>query len=305
MIKLQKHRVLIVGFGHVGRGALEAVVESPDMEVAGIVELPHVLEKIKNEVGNIPLVDNDITGLGKIDVAILAINSRRVPDTAPIYLQKGINTVDAYDIHGESLMKLRKDLDIIAKNNSAVSIISAGWDPGSNSIIRTVLEINTPKGITYVNYGPGMSMGHTVAVKAIEGIEDAISLTIPKGVGMHKRLVYVSLKQGYDLEKVSHQIKNDPYFVHDEVHIFEVSNIGDLIDMGHAVKIERKGVSGKTHNQKMEYTLSVNNPAVTGQVLVSAARASLKQNPGCYSLLEVPLIDFIYGEKEELLKRLI
>lgn len=302
---MQKHRVLIVGFGHVGRGALEAVVESPDMEVAGIVELPHVLEKIKNEVGNIPLVDNDITGLGKIDVAILAINSRRVPDTAPIYLQKGINTVDAYDIHGESLMKLRKDLDIIAKNNSAVSIISAGWDPGSNSIIRTVLEINTPKGITYVNYGPGMSMGHTVAVKAIEGIEDAISLTIPKGVGMHKRLVYVSLKQGYDLEKVSHQIKNDPYFVHDEVHIFEVSNIGDLIDMGHAVKIERKGVSGKTHNQKMEYTLSVNNPAVTGQVLVSAARASLKQNPGCYSLLEVPLIDFIYGEKEELLKRLI
>ena len=148
-------------------------------------------------------------------------------------------------------------------------------------------------------------MGHTVVVKAIEGIEDAISLTIPKGVGMHLRLVYISLKKGYDLEKVSHQIKNDPYFVHDEVHIFEVNNIKDLIDMGHAVKIERKGVSGKTHNQKMEYNLSVNNPAVTGQVLVSTARASLKQKPGCYTVLEIPIIDFIYGEKEELLKRLI
>jgi len=302
--KLYKLRVAIVGFGHVGRGVLDALIESPDMEVAGIVELPHVIEKIKNEVGNIPLVDNDITGLGKIDVAILAINSRNVPETAPIYLQKGINTVDAYDVHRESLINLRKDLNDVAKKHGTVSIISAGWDPGSDSIVRAVLEINAPKGITYVNYGPGMSMGHTVAVKAIEGIDDAISLTIPKGVGMHKRLVYVSLKQGYDLEKVSHQIKNDPYFVHDEVHIFEVSNIRDLIDMGHAVKIERKGVSGKTHNQKMEYTLSVNNPAITGQVMVSAARASLKQKPGCYTMLEIPPIDFLYGEKQELLSRL-
>mgnify|MGYP001133247544 FL=1 len=74
--------------------------------------------------------------------------------------------------------------------------------------------------------------------------------------------------------------------------------------MGHAVKIERKGVSGKTHNQKMEYTLSVNNPAITGQVMVSAARASLKQKPGCYTMLEIPPIDFLYGEKQELLSRL-
>lgn len=304
--KLYKLRVAIVGFGHVGRGVLNAIMESPDMEIAGIVELSHLVEKIREEVGNnIPIIDNNVTKLGKVDVAILAINSRNVPDIAPLYLQKGINTVDAYDVHGESLIKLRRDLDNVAKKHGAVSIISAGWDPGTDSIIRTVLEINAPKGITYVNFGPGMSMGHTVAIKAIEGIEDAISLTIPKGVGMHKRLVYVSLKQGYDLEKVSHQIKNDPYFVHDEVHIFEVSNIRDLIDMGHAVKIERKGVSGRTHNQRMEYSLSANNPALTGQVMVSAARASLKQNPGCYSLLEVPLVDFIYGEKEELLKRLI
>jgi len=57
-----------------------------------------------------------------------------------------------------------------------------------------------PEGITYVNYGPGMSMGHSVAVKAIEGIDDAISLTIPKGVGMHRRRVYVKLKEGHILE---------------------------------------------------------------------------------------------------------
>jgi len=301
---LQKSRIVIVGFGHVGRGALEAIQESPDMEVAGIVELTHMIEAVKEKVKNIP-VTNDIKKLGKIDVAILAIGSRGVPKIAPLYLQKGINTVDAYDIHGNSLMKVHEDLDKIAKRYDTVSIISAGWDPGSDSIIRVVLEMIAPKGITYVNFGPGMSMGHTVAVKAIEGVEDAISLTIPKGMGIHERIVYIKLKKGYDFEKVVKTIEKDPYFIHDEVHIFNVDDIKNLIDMGHSVKIERKGVSGKTHNQRMEYIMSITNPVATGQVMVSAARASLKQKPGCYSLPEIPPIDFLYGNKQKLLSRLI
>jgi len=301
---LQKTRIAIVGFGQVGRGVLEAIQESPDMEVAGIVELPHMIETVKEKVKNISVTD-DIKKLGKIDVAILAIGSREVPKIAPLYLQKGINTVDAYDIHGDSLMRAHEDLDKIAKKYNVVSIISAGWDPGSDSIIRVVLEMIAPKGITYVNFGPGMSMGHTVAVKAIEGVDDAISLTIPKNIGMHERIVYIKLKEGYDFKKVVNVIKNDPYFIHDEVHIFNVDNIKNLIDMGHSVRIERKGVSGRTHNQRIEYIMSITNPAVTGQVMVSAARASLKQKPGCYSLLEIPPLDFLHGNKQELLSRLI
>jgi len=302
---LQKSRIAIVGFGHVGRGVLDAIQESPDMEIAGIVELPQLIEVVKEDIRNIPIVDEDISKLGKVDVAILAIGSREVPKIAPTYLKRGINTIDAYDIHGESLVKIHEDFDSIAKKYNAVSIISAGWDPGSDSIIRAVLEINAPRGITYVNYGPGMSMGHTVAVKAIEGVEDAVSITIPKNTGIHKRLVYIKLKEGYDFESVVNIIKNDPYFIHDETHVFQMNNIKDLIDMGHSVKIERKGVSGKTHNQRMEYSVSVNNPAITSQVMVCAARASLKQKPGCYSILEIPLIDFLFGKKQELLSRLI
>lgn len=58
-MKLQKSRIVIIGFGHVGRGVLEATQESPDMEVAGIVELPHMIEVVKEKVKNIP-VTNDI-----------------------------------------------------------------------------------------------------------------------------------------------------------------------------------------------------------------------------------------------------
>ena len=65
-------------------------------------------------------------------------------------------------------MDLRRSLDAVAKAHNTVAVISAGWDPGSDSVVRALLEAMVPKGITYTNFGPGMSMGHTVAVKAIE-----------------------------------------------------------------------------------------------------------------------------------------
>ena len=75
---------------------LEAIQESPDMEVAGIMELSQVIETIKKEAKNIPIVYvDDVKKLGKIDVAILAVGSRVVPEIAPIYIKRGINTVDA------------------------------------------------------------------------------------------------------------------------------------------------------------------------------------------------------------------
>lgn len=47
-----------------------------------------------------------------------------------------------------------------------------------------------------------MSMGHTVAVKAIEGVKAALSMTIPTGTGIHRRMVYIELKDGYEFDKV-------------------------------------------------------------------------------------------------------
>ena len=51
--------------------------------------------------------------------------------------------------------------------------------------------------------------------------------------------------------------------------------------------------------------MKINNPALTGQILVSAARAALRQQPGCYTLIEMPVIDMLYGERSELIKHLV
>ena len=45
--------------------------------------------------------------------------------------------------------------------------------------------------------------------------------------------------------------------------------------------------------------------AVSYTHLVAVARAGMKQAPGCYTMIEIPVIDMLYGEKEDLIKRLV
>ena len=97
-------------------------------------------------------------------------------------------------------MKLRSDLDELGKKHKAASIISAGWDPGSDAVVRCLLKAMAPKGITYTNFGPGMSMGHSVVAKGKKGVKDALSMTIPVGTGIHRRMFYVELEPGANFE---------------------------------------------------------------------------------------------------------
>ncbi len=298
---MKKIRAAIVGYGNIGKYVLEALEAAPDFEVAGVVrrnpnDVPDELKSYK--------VTDSVAKLEQVDVAVLATPTRRVESFAKEILALGIKTVDSFDIHG-GIADLRRSLDEVAKAHNSVAVISAGWDPGSDSVVRALMEAMAPKGITYTNFGPGMSMGHTVAVKAIEGVKAALSMTIPLGTGVHRRMVYIEVEEGYDFKQVADAIKHDDYFAHDETHVMQVESVDSLLDMGHGVNLVRKGVSGKTQNQLIEFDMKINNPALTAQILVSAARAAMKQQPGAYTLIELPLIDLLYGERESLIKRLV
>lgn len=299
---MKKIRAAIVGYGNIGRYALQALEAAPDFEVAGVVRRSGADNK-PAELADYPVV-SDIRQLEAVDVAILSTPTRSVEAYAKDILSLGICTVDSFDIHSQ-ITALRSSLDAAAKAGNAVSIISAGWDPGSDSVVRTLLQAIAPKGITYTNFGPGMSMGHTVAVKAIKGVKAALSMTIPTGTGIHRRMVYIEVAEGYDYATVAAAIKADPYFVNDETHVVEVPCVDELLDMGHGVNLTRKGVSGETQNQLFEFNMRINNPALTGQVLVCAARAAMKQQPGCYTMIEIPVIDLLHGNREELIAHLV
>ncbi len=299
---MKKVRAAIVGYGNIGKYVLQALQVAEDFEVAGVVRR-NGAKDIPSELKPYHVVSN-IKDLEQIDVAILCTPSRSVESYAKEILQLGINTVDSYDIH-TGIGALRKELSTEAKKHNAVSILSCGWDPGSDSIVRALLQAIAPKGITYTNFGPGMSMGHTVAVKAIKGVKDALSMTIPTGTGIHRRLVYIELESNATFATVEKAIKEDDYFKHDETHVKQVDSVDQLKDMGHGVHLTRKGVSGATQNQLFEFSMTINNPALTAQVLVASARASLKQNPGAYTMIEIPVIDLLPGDREYWINKLV
>ena len=296
-----KIRAAIVGYGNIGKFTLEALQAAPDFELAGIVR------RNPSDRAGIPAyipVVGSIKELEKVDVAILATPTREVEKHAEEILNLGINTVDSFDIHTD-ILKLRRHLGEVARKNNRVSVIAAGWDPGSDSVVRTLMEAIAPKGVTYTNFGPGMSMGHSVAVRSKEGVREALSMTIPTGTGIHRRMVYVELEDGAKLEDVTKAIKEDPYFSSDETHVMAVESVDALKDMGHGVNLVRKGVSGKTQNQLLEFDMKINNPALTGQVLVCVARASMRLAAGCYTMIEIPVVDLLPGDRDNWVGKLV
>lgn len=300
---MEKIRTVIVGYGNIGQYALEAVQAAKDFELVGVIRHGAQAQQPK-ELDGICVVDSVEKLPVKPQVALLCLPTRSVEEQAKQYLAQGINTVDSFDIHTK-IWELRCSLDAAAKQSGAVSVISAGWDPGSDSVVRTLLEACAPNGITDTNFGPGMSMGHSVAAKGKDGVKAALSMTIPLGTGIHRRNVYLELEDGADFETVKRSILEDDYFKHDETHVMVVPSVEALMDKGHGVNLVRKGVSGMTHNQLFEFNMKINNPALTSQIMVACARATLCQQPGCYVMPQLPVMDLLPGTLEEKIRRLV
>ena len=283
-------KVAILGYGNIGRAAEQAIQAAPDMELAGIYHHNDNLDSIA------------------ADAVLLCTPTREVESFARKLLEKGICTVDSFDIHNQ-IYPLRQSLMPVAQSHKAVSVISAGWDPGSDSVVRALLLALAPQGITYTNFGPGRSMGHTVAAKAIPGIKDALSMTIPLGTGVHRRMVYVELEEGAEKATVEALLKADEYFAHDETHMVAVESVAALNNVAHGVNLQRHGVSGETHNQRFEFNMQINNPALTAQVMVSCARAAIrlreKEQYGAYTMIELPPIALLPGDEEQLIRQLV
>jgi len=299
---MKKIRAAVVGYGNIGKFTIEALEASDDFEIAGVVRRNGADNKPK-ELDKYEVV-KDIKELKDVDVAILATPTRSCEEYAKQIVPLGINTVDSFDIH-TNIRGYRERMMELNKKTGTVSVIAAGWDPGSDSIVRTLMQTLAPKGLSYTNFGPGMSMGHSVCARSKEGVKDALSMTIPLGEGIHRRMVYVELEDGAKLADVTAAIKADPYFASDETHVFAVDSVDSVRDMGHGVHLVRKGVSGKTQNQRFEFNMSINNPALTAQVLVNVARASMRQQPGCYTMVELPVIDMLPGERADLIEKLV
>lgn len=306
-------KAAVIGLGNIGRYAVEALEAAPDFTCVGVVRRKESLGTAPHDLRGVAeyasLADLEAVS-GKPDVLLLCAPSRKIPEVAGDLLGKGYNTVDSFDIH-DRIVETIGLLEAQAAKGGAVAVTAAGWDPGTDSVMRALFEAMVPVGTTFTNFGRGRSMGHSVAARALPGVADATSITIPLGGGRHSRLVYVVLEEGAAFEDVHAAIKADPYFAHDPLEVRQVTQdeLPRVADASHGVLMERLGASGLTANQHLTFDMRIDNPALTAQVLVSSARAAVRLaqtgRPGAYTLIDVPPVLLLPGERMANIGRLV
>ena len=303
--------VAVHGLGNIGKKVLESLEAAPDMRCLGVLRRASSLGTESSALRGVPAFTS-LTELAKAQgqlpqVVIVCGPSRAVPADAAAYLAAGVNTVDSFDIHQE-IPPLVKKLHEVSVAQGRVSISGAGWDPGTDSVFRALFEAMAPSGTTFTNFGLGRSMGHSVAVRAMPGVADAASLTIPMGGGRHSRLVYVLPQSGMSEGSIREAIAADPYFKNDPLEVRFVRSPEELArvaDNSHGVLMERTGASGLTSNQRLQFDMRIDNPAMTASVLVACARATTKLAPGAYTMIDVPPVALLPGERMDHVARLV
>jgi diaminopimelate dehydrogenase len=294
-----KIKVGIVGYGNVGKGVELAVGQNSDMILSAILTRRDP-EKIvpKSSSTKVLHIDKAKDLIGSLDVVVLCGGSATdLVEQGPHFAQY-FNIVDSFDTHA----KIPGYFDAInnaASRNKNIAIISTGWDPGLFSLLRVVQNSCVPNGKTYTFWGPGISQGHSDAIRRIKGVKDARQYTVPVDSALnkvrsglnpdlstrdkHTRQCYVVLEDDTAKERsrVESEIKNMPNYFAEYNTIVNFISKEELLakhsKMPHGGFVLTSGESGAGSKHLMEFSLKLeSNPEFTGNVLAAYTRAAYR-----------------------------
>ena len=124
---MEKIRIGILGYGNLGRGVEAAVLQNPDMELAGVFTRRNPGDIASNAA--VYAADQLAKMEGKLDVLILCGGSATdLPIQSP-QMAKQFHIVDSYDNHSQIPAHFDA-CDKSAKETGHIALISTGWDPG-------------------------------------------------------------------------------------------------------------------------------------------------------------------------------
>ncbi len=327
---MEKIRVGIAGYGNLGRGTEDAIRQNDDMELLAVFTRrdPKSLE-IKTPGAAVVSLDDAEEWKDKLDVVIICGGSATdLPEMTP-KLAKIFNVVDSFDTHANIPQHI-KNTGEAAKAAGNLAVVSAGWDPGLFSIARIYEMAALPKGETYTFWGPGVSQGHSDAIRRIKGVLDARQYTIPVPEALervrtgenpelttrekHTRLCYVVAEEGADLERIENEIKTmKNYFDQYDTTVNFVSEEELLRDHGgmpHGGFVIRSGRTAGDCAHTVEFSLKLeSNPQFTSSVLCSCARAAVRMarrgETGCATMAEIRPCDLLPLSADEIHEKMI
>lgn len=295
---MKKIRIGIVGYGNLGKSVEEKLQKDERFKLVCIFS-----RRIVSSVFGTPCdkFENIANYKRKIDIMCLCSGSRTDIEKQAFLIAKHFHTIDSFDNHAH-IKKYHRSLDEANKNNKRCSIISCGWDPGLFSLMRALTKAVDHKYETF--WGKGVSQGHSQALRALSGVDDAIEYTLPVRKALkeakeghelnekskHQRLCFVAAKKGVNKGALCQEIRSMPDY-------FE--GYKTIIKFCSTKKVEKL----KTHmyhcgcvlspNNQMRFELNLDsNPRFTAQVVVAYCIAlyNLIKNKeyGAKTILDIP-----------------
>lgn len=306
----QNIRIGIVGYGNLGRGVLAACRQNPDLKPIAIFSR----RASKSVAAPLPVhpYESLPAWKGKLDVLILCGGSATdLPRQSP-ELAAHFNLVDSFDTHARIPAHF-KAVDKAARQAGTLALLSSGWDPGLFSLARVLAETALPKGQTYTFWGPGVSQGHSDAIRRLPGVLNAVQYTLPAPAALqavragkkpvlstrqkHTRLCYVAAQPGADRAALTHAIRTMAHYFSDYDTTVRFVSEAELLKkhagMPHGGSVIRRGVTGRDTAQLVEFHLELgSNPEFTAGILAASARAvhrlSQSGHAGALSLFDIP-----------------
>ncbi|MBQ3235296.1 MAG: diaminopimelate dehydrogenase [Clostridia bacterium] len=324
-------RVGIYGYGNLGRGVECAIKQNDDMELVGIFTRrdPSTVKTALNS--KVFSASSVLEFKDKIDVLVICGGSATDLPTQTPELSKYFNCVDSFDTHA----KIPEHFNCVDKTcieNSTVSLISAGWDPGMFSLNRLYAQSVLSDSCFYTFWGKGVSQGHSDAIRRIKGVKDAKQYTIPIESALervrngenptlstrekHLRECFVVLEDGADSVAIENEIKTMPNYFADydtTVHFISqeelIKNHSGIPHGGFVICSGKTGVNGE-NKHVIEYSLKLDsNPEFTASVLVAYARAvarlASEKAYGCKTVFDIAPAYLSKFSAEEIRKNLL
>lgn len=319
--------VAIVGYGNLGRACEYAIAQNKDMNLAGIFTRREP-KSIKTRFINVKAdkFENLKNYKGKIDVCILCGGSKRDVRAQMPQIITDFNCIDSFDTHAD-ILEYIKQIEPSAQKNKKLAIVSNGWDPGLFSVLRTYFAAVLPEGAYATFWGPGVSEGHSDAIRMIAGVRRAVQYTIPKQDAVNRALkgesvskfdahlrkcfVAADMKDRGQIEKAIRTMPN--YFEGCDVEINFITEEEFAMGHGklpHGGTVLANGMTGGRNKAELKLDFKTeDNPGFTANCLVAAARACCKMKErgicGVITPLDIAPIDLLPEKREEVIKKLL
>ena len=323
-------KLAIVGYGNLGKGVEAAVRQNPDMELCAVFTRrdPTTVTLATPDVPVLPLKLLDMVR-ERLDVLILCGGSATdLPEMTPA-LASRCCVVDSFDHHAQIPAHIAR-VEESAKAAGTTAVVSCGWDPGMFSLARIYAQAALPEGESYTFWGPGLSQGHSDAVRRIPGVVDARQYTVPVEAALeqvrssenprlttrqkHTRHCFVVAEDGADLEKITETICQMPGYFADYDTTVEFISKEEMEKnhsaMPHGGFVIRAGATADGSRHTVEYSLKLeSNPKFTASILVSCARAAVRMHQrgehGCFTMAEIRPCDLLQNSLDEIRAHMI